>query len=331
MAQENALYAVARIRCHENGLIGRERMARMVQGTANEAMQVLLGAGYGGAAAGETESGAAGVEALIAAELRRTYALVREVSPEPRLTELFLMQADAHNLKVFYKLRLLGGGDAAPALMQGGTFEPEVLSRMVRDRDYEALPLPLRDALEALDAAFEKEAADPVRVSTALDGAYLTMGYESKNKFAQEYFRAKADFENTLALLRLRAMGAPEAAFAAALLPPGNIGKDVFLKAYEEQEELTGKLLNIGPAGESIRKAVEGAANAAAQVERARDNYLIRLAGRGRFDQDTVAPIIGYLLAREQEARCIRLIMTAKRNGLPESIITERMRMLYGE
>ncbi|MBE5785740.1 MAG: hypothetical protein E7330_08090 [Clostridiales bacterium] len=330
MAQENALYAVARIRCHENGLIGRERMARMVQGTANEAMQVLLGAGYGGAAAGDAEQGAAGAEALIAAELRRTYQLVREVSPEPKLTELFLMQADVHNLKVFYKLRLLGG-DAAPALMQGGAFDAEALSRMVRDRDYEALPLPLQEALMGLDAASEHAAADPVRVSTALDGAYLTMGYESKNKFAQEYFRAKADFENTLALLRLRAMGAPKEVFTAALLPAGNIEKDVFLKAYEDQEELTAKLLNVGPAGEAIRKAIEGAANAAQQVERARDNYLIRLAGYGRFDQDTVAPIVGYLLAREQEARCIRLVMTAKRNGLPESVITERMRVLYGE
>lgn len=331
MAQENALYAVARIRCHENGLIGRERMARMVQGTANEAMQVLTGAGYGGAAAGETEQGAAGAEALIAAELRRTYELVREVSPEPPLTELFLMQADVHNLKVFYKLKLLGGGNAAPALMQGGAFEAEALARMVREQDYSDLPLPIGEALRELDAAAENAKADPVKVSTALDGAYLTMGYESKNKFAQEYFRAKADFENTLVLLRLRAMEASEEAFRAALLPPGNMEKDVFLKAYEAQEELLPKLLNEGPAGETLRKAVEGAGNAAQRVERARDNYLIRLAGYGRFEQDTVAPIIGYLLAREQEARCIRLIMTAKRNGLPDSIITERMRVLYGE
>ena len=112
MAQDNALYAVARIRCHENGLIGRERMARMIAGTAEEAMQVLTGAGYGGAAAAE---GTADVEALIAAELARTDALVREVSPDPALTELFLMQADVHNLKALYKLRLLGGGDAGQA------------------------------------------------------------------------------------------------------------------------------------------------------------------------------------------------------------------------
>ena len=329
MAQDNALYAVARIRCHENGLIGRERMARMIAGTAEEAMQVLTGAGYGGAAAGE---GTADVEALIAAELARTYALGREVSPEPALTELFLMQADVHNLKALYKLRLLGGGDAGPALMQGGAFDPAALARMVREADYEALPAPLAEALRGLDEAFSHEAADPVRVSAALDGAYFRMGYASKNAFAVAYFKAKADFENALALLRLGAMGASEERLAAALMLAGNIPEETFLKADSLPADQLGKALEQGPAGEVLRRAVEAAQQSGPQaVERARDNYLIRLAEQGRFDQDTVAPIVGYLLAREQEARCIRLILTAKRNGLPESIITERMRVLYGE
>ena len=329
MAQDNALYAVARIRCHENGLIGRERMARMIAGTAEEAMQVLTGAGYGGAAAAE---GTADVEALIAAELARTDALVREVSPDPALTELFLMQADVHNLKALYKLRLLGDGDAGPALMQGGAFEPAALARMVRESDYEPLPAPLAEALRGLDEAFSHEAADPVRVSTALDGAYFRMGYASKSAFAVEYFKARADFENALVLMRLTNMGAAEERLAQALLPAGNIPEAEFLRAVGLPAEQWGKELMQGPAGEVLRKAVEDAQQSGPQaVERARDNYLIRLAERGRFDQDTVAPFVGYLLAREQEARCIRLILTAKRNGLPESIITERMRVLYGE
>ena len=328
MAQDNALYAVSRIRCHETGLIGRERMARMIAGTAEEAMQVLTGTGYGGAAG----DGAVDVETLIAAELARTYALVREVSPDPALTELFLMQADVHNLKALYKLRLLGGGDAGPALMQGGAFEPAALARMVREADYEALPAPIAEALKGLDEAFSHEAADPVRVSAALDGAYFRMGYASKSAFAREYFKAKADFENALPLLRLDAMGASQERLAAALMPAGNIPQEAFLAAAGLPGEQRGKALEQGPAGEALRKAIELAQQSGPQaVERARDNYLIRLAERGRYDQDTVAPIVGYLLAREQEARCVRLIMTAKRNSLPESIITERMRVLYGE
>ena len=169
-------------------------------------------------------------------------------------------------------------------------------------------------------------------MSTALDGAYFRMGYASKSAFAVEYFKARADFENALVLLRLTNMGAAEERLAQALLPAGNIPEAEFLRAVGLPAEQWGKELMQGPAGEVLRKAVEDAQQSGPQaVERARDNYLIRLAERGRFDQDTVAPIVGYLLAREQEARCIRLILTAKRNGLPESIITERMRVLYGE
>ena len=330
MAQENALYAVARIRCHESGLIGRERMARMIAGTADEALQVLTGAGYGGAAAAEAD---ADVEALIAAELAQAYALVREVSPDPALTELFLMQADVHNLKVLYKLRLLGGGDGSPALMQGGAYEPAQLGRMVREGDYGSLPEPLAAALRELDEAFAHAPADPVRVSTALDGAYFEMGYASKSAFAVEYFKAKADFENALILLRMGAMGASRERMEQVLMPAGNIPKETYLRAAEQPAEQWGRLLSEGPAGDALKKALEDTAHggAAQAVERARDNYLIRLAERGRVDQDTVAPIVGYLLAREQEARCVRLIMTAKRNGLGEAIITERMRVLYGE
>lgn len=330
MAHDNALYAVARIRCHENGLIGRERMARMAAGTAEEAMQVLSGAGYGGAAA--SDAGAEDYEALIAQALKETYALVREVSPDPKLTELFLMQADVHNLKALYKLRLLGGGDAGPAMMQGGAFAPAQLQHMVEHADYGLLPQQLQAALAELDAAFAREAADPVRVSTALDGAYFTMGYESKNKFAVEYFKAKADFENALVLLRLHAAGASMERFQMNLLPEGNIGRAAYVQAFAQPEETWAKLLGEGPVGETLQKAMTEARTSGPQaVERARDNTLIHLAEQGRFDLDTVAPIIGYLLAREQEARCIRLILTAKRNGLPDTIITERMRVLYGE
>lgn len=127
-------------------------------------------------------------------------------------------------------------------------------------------------------------------------------------------------------------MGASQERLATALMPAGNIPQEAFLAAAGLPGEQRGKALEQGPAGEALRKAIELAQQSGPQaVERARDNYLIRLAERGRYDQDTVAPIVGYLLAREQEARCVRLIMTAKRNGLPESIITERMRVLYGE
>lgn len=90
------------------------------------------------------------------------------------------------------------------------------------------------------------------------------------------------------------------------------------------------------PAGEmkaELQKALEEYAQSgdAAALERARDNALMRLASRGKNDIDTIAPVIGFLLAKRQEAKVVRLIMTALRNRLGADVIAERMRMLYGE
>ena len=57
----------------------------------------------------------------------------------------------------------------------------------------------------------------------------------------------------------------------------------------------------------------------------------MRFASRGKNEIDTIAPVIGFLLAKRQEAKVIRLIMTALRNGLSEEVINERTRVLSGE
>jgi vacuolar-type H+-ATPase subunit C/Vma6 len=44
----------------------------------------------------------------------------------------------------------------------------------------------------------------------------------------------------------------------------------------------------------------------------------------------TIFPIVGYLLARDRESKAVRLILTVKRNGLDDGVITERLRELYG-
>ena len=44
----------------------------------------------------------------------------------------------------------------------------------------------------------------------------------------------------------------------------------------------------------------------------------------------TIFPIVGYYLARDREAKAVRLILTVKRNGLDDAIIAERLRELYG-
>ena len=102
MPQNSAIYAVSRIRSRERSLIDRETVKRMSEGTAEEAWRMLTEMGYGAKPDAEYMDS----EALIESELERTNALIKEVTTDERLTDIFFLGADATNLKLFLKRRL---------------------------------------------------------------------------------------------------------------------------------------------------------------------------------------------------------------------------------
>jgi V/A-type H+-transporting ATPase subunit C len=42
-----------------------------------------------------------------------------------------------------------------------------------------------------------------------------------------------------------------------------------------------------------------------------------------------IGPIAAYILARANEVKTVRIILAAKRNGLPEEMLRERVREMY--
>jgi V/A-type H+-transporting ATPase subunit C len=78
---------------------------------------------------------------------------------------------------------------------------------------------------------------------------------------------------------------------------------------------------------EQTMQGIEGGTSWA--LERTMDNRLMDLARQGGNEIFTIGPVLGYLLAREAEAKAIRLIMVGKLNRLPQDKIRERLRDMY--
>lgn len=327
MPQDSAIYGVSRIRSAERGFIGRERMRRLAETDAGEALRQLVELGYGSMPDATLDD----VEAMISNELAGAADLVREVSIDAVETDIFLMSADMHNLKLLIKLRLTGG-NSEPQLMRGGCFDPKLLSHFVEEGEYgEPLPEELADAFNALEVELIGE-PDPAKVSTAIDSAYISYALGHGSAFTKEYFRAFADFTNVAALLRVRAMKGDADRLKALLVTSGDISRETLIKAFDMPDEGLVRALCSGNTRDDMKRALEEAAKVgAAALERARDDHLMRLAANGTKETDTIAPVIGYLLAKRQEAKDVRLIMTVRRNGLPDEAMNERMRVLYGE
>ena len=315
MPQNSAVYAVSRIRSRERTLFNRDAVKRLAASSAKEALRMLIDANYGAM----PDASILDTDAMIESELERTYELVREVTTKPSLTDIFFLASDITNLKLYIKLRITGSKET-PAVARGGVYEPAELKRMVENGDYKELPGAIADAMADIEADIAADRVDPAMISVKLDQSYIDHAISSGDAFIQAYFKATADFDNLIALARLSALNAPVERLKKLLLSGGDIPKELIIKHYLSPRE-------------QLKKGLEEYAlsSNAMALERARDNALMRFASRGKNEIDTIAPVIGFLLAKRQEAKVIRLIMTALRNGLSEEVINERTRVLYGE
>ena len=329
MPQPSYAYACARISALEKGVLTGPAARRLAESGLDDVMRTLLDLRYGGM----PDATANDCERMIENERLRTAQTIRELSPEPALTDLLLLQTDVQNLKMLVKARMLGMSDAE--LSEGGLYSKELLARCVSDQRYGELPEKLAEALAHMERRLTTH-PEPQVVSIALDYGYLSCCLSAaehvKEPFAKQYFRALCDFDNVLTFLRLRAMGAVKDDIDDVHMPVGGVTVKTLKDAYELSAESLTKALDGSVARDALNRGLSEmlATGNIGMLEKTRDDYLLSLVNAHRHDAMTIFPVFGYFLARDREAKAIRLIVTVKKNGLDDGVILERLRELYG-
>lgn len=327
MAQKSYAYACARVSALSKRLLDDTALKRMAEGSMGDALRILIDDRYGAL----PDAGEGDGERMIERELIAMREEVRSISPEPEITDLFLLQSDVMNLKTLIKGRLLDQKDVA--WQSGGLYERDILEKAVAEQDYRILPAEMQQELNALEKRLAT-AVEPQMISIALDRAYLrhALKASAKNKGFAHYFRAKADFDNVLTFLRVRAMGGGRGQLRDVLLVEGGIPFKAFFEGYDFSVEGYGRIVENSVCRREIANALDRmyGAGSIGEVEKARDNYLMSLVAARRHDAMSLYPVVGYIIAKEREAQNVRLILTVKRNGLNESVIAERLVKLYG-
>ena len=94
--------------------------------------------------------------------------------------------------------------------------------------------------------------------------------------------------------------------------------------AVAGRDEINAYLLNTryGQAVEELKKSPSA-------FECWCDNRIMELIRPQKYQSFTIAPLAAYILARENEIKMVRLVLSAKRNHLKESVVRERLREMY--
>lgn len=322
MPQMSHAYAVGRVRALERGLLSQAALQRLQNAQSpDEVARLLTELGWGEC---RTQRD---VERQADVQVKRACDLVRECSPEPEITDCFLVKFDFLNLKVLLKARLLG--IAAGNLSECGVLNVEKLRRAVEDNSYRELPEPFRSVMEGIERHIASE-PDPLYIDAELDKAMFDLIHRRMAKCGYErvrrYFCARADLTNLLIALRVSAMGRDEE-FARVLMVPGGEIDPGQMAQVVSQPEKAGHLVRSKGYFDRIR-GLTGVDTLAA-LEKAADDYALDLIRPERYNPESLLPLIGYLLAKEREAGAVRLIVTAKAVGMSADKLQERLRELY--
>ncbi len=318
---EQYTYAVARIHAKEVSLLNGQDLEQLLGcKSADEVTACLADKGFD-CGSGDT------ADDIVGREREKTLKLISEVVGDMSDFDIFLYENDYHNLKAAVK-SVVTKENPERIFVGDGTVPSEVIKSAVAERDYTALPPRMAEAAEEAVHVL-LETGDGGLCDMLIDKAYLdavrTAGDDSDSPMIKSY----AELTVALADIRIASRGA-------------RLGKgaEFFRKSLAECAKLDVSSLGTAAAKgmdelleyiacTDYSNAADALRESQTALEKWCDDRLMEEIRKERFNQFTIAPIAAYFMARESELKAVRLILTGKQNRLDDSIIRERLRMLY--
>ena len=321
MPQPSYEYAIGRISVLSTKMLNAAQLRRISEApTAKAAMALLVETGYGENLT-EEQINSDEIDNVIREQLQLTRKRIWELTPDPELTGLFLLMVDTHNIKALLKARFLGI-DASDILRSGGNFELEFLKACINTKTYDDLPDDYKETLEKIEND-STHGIDPLRFSAFLDGAMFrhikkVLDARNDHSFVRDYFSLLADSQNAQSVVRARLMNWDIDKLKLLLIECGEIPFKVFTDNIETPIDQLSQKFNIGKNGGIISSSLAEYAqtNDTTVMKDRKDAELMAILRKVRWDHGTLGPIVGYLMARETEARALRLIFGSKQGNV---------------
>lgn len=324
--KDDLLFINAVAKAKENTLFTEERLNRMANARdINEAVRILTEANYGG---GLIVDDALDYEKILAAEYARLNEFLRSVPVKDIGFECFYIKSDYHNVKALLKA-FYQGENAEHMLLPGGFYDIKELGEKLKLDDLNINPY-IDEAVKEIRKTFANGVKSPRLIDILLDKAMykdIANRLASKNvdRYVKDYFTLFIDCINVSLFVRSAAIGAKPAFFVSNFIEGGSITHKTLIDFYPSVQKLS-EYLRYTPAGKLAQKINE---KDMSSFDTARDNMLLDIFKENKHDVFSVAPSMGYYLAKINEIQTIRVVLVCIKNGVDRAEIKKRMRLMY--
>lgn len=332
MKDELYLDIIPRIRVYEKKLINSTVFSRMLDlDRIEDVFKLLSETSYGENISDEINI--SNYSKVLSLEFAKLFKNLKDVFNDERLLELFLKKYKYNNLKFMVKAKFLNA-DLADRLFDIEGFNNDFIYSSIRSEDFSSLSDEFSKLVKMVCEDFNDN-RDPQRMDIIIDksmfSSLVKISDEIKDNFLCKYVEILIDVFNVKTLFRFKKLNLDKKLFEGVIVSGGNISlnslKTIFL---EPKENILNRLSSVN----MFRNIKDGIENYLANdnlniLDKELDNYLMEYLKNAKIITTGLAPIIGYINAKENEIKNIRIILVGKINNVNTESIRGRLRKSY--
>lgn len=315
-------YAVARIRSKEMTLFSNMTIEQLMAcKSEKECLALLVEKGWGTGEKDET------ADEMLSLEHERTWEVLKELVSDKAVYDVLALQNEFHNVKAAIKV-VYTGNTYASVFYKGTALNPDDVKRMIEQRDFSKLPNSMSEAAkEATDTLLQTgdgQLCDVIMDRACLEGI-LKAAKQTDSSLLKDYAESTVAIANIKIAVRSYKTQKSIDFMKRAMAPCDTLDVERLAKSVQMGMSALCEYLEYAGYGEGA----EALMKSPSAFECWCDNRVIRTIKPQKYNSFTSGPIVAYVLARENEIKTVRIILSGKRNGLSDVYLRERVREMY--
>jgi len=321
MADDQYTYAVARIRSKETFLLDKSDIDQLMScKNEKECLKLLFDKGWG-------KSGDENAEQILVAEREKMWELMDDLVKDKSAFQTFQYENDFHNLKAAIK-QIYTDIKFKDIYLTHGTIDPTVILEAAKLHDFSLLPEYMRacaeEAYQVQMHTGDSQLCDVIVDKAAL-GVILSKAKSTENELLIQYAELKVAVADINIAIRSFKTGKDRIFMERALIECKSLNIKALMEAALTSLDSIYNYLSFTIYSEAVTALKESAS----AFERWSDNIMIKLIQPQKYNPFTISPLAAYMLARDNEIKTVRILLSGKRNDIPDASIRERLREMY--
>jgi len=339
--QEEYAFANGNIKALEKGLLNKDILDRMIKSSdIVSALKILTESDLNDYSFDLNNP--SDFENSLNQELLHTYDIIKSISQVSTFNFLYFTFASKYdflNIKILIKSKYLKKEFSNDLISSIGTIDIEKLKLAIRDEKYEDIPDSFELLIKKTFSEYNKF-KDPEMIDFVLDRERYIMIFnkireietiESEELFVKRFLNINIDLNNIINCIRVKIRGEKKAFIKEFLIPEGDFKIEKIIEIYDSPLSSWFEKLKYTDYKDIVELGVNyfQKNNSLMELEKLRDNFILNFSKIGKYITFGIEPLVGFITAKENDIKNIRIILSAKLNNLSPEKIKERVRDTY--